>query len=135
IRTCLDTARELVHDDRPFSTRRFKTDGRTIFIETIERQISEAGARAPRELLDLRKRQCAFATIVEKSFKDLDLDHDIVARWRPFRGKPSIVIDPARAFGQPIANDAGVPTITLAEALHAEGSERRVGFLYDLPTS
>ena len=32
IRNCLDFARDLVKDDHPFSTRRFRTDGRTIFL-------------------------------------------------------------------------------------------------------
>src|SRR5690606_5900693 len=37
IRNCLEYARECVADERPFSTRRFQTDGRTIFLESIER--------------------------------------------------------------------------------------------------
>ena len=37
IRACLSTARELVDCDHPFSTRRFKTDGKRIFLETVHR--------------------------------------------------------------------------------------------------
>ncbi len=40
IRNCLVYAREVVADDRPFSTRRFKTDGRTIFLESIDRGVN-----------------------------------------------------------------------------------------------
>ena len=50
IRRCLEYARECANDDRPFSTQRFKTDGRTIFRESLN-QLGEA------ELLDLKRRQ------------------------------------------------------------------------------
>jgi uncharacterized protein (DUF433 family) len=126
IRNCLSYARECVNDDRPFSTRRFQTDGKTIFLESIER--SGEG-----KLLDLKRRQYAFKQIVERTFKDLDIEDDAVARWRPFDGKPSIIIDPNRAFGQPIAADYGVPTIALAEAVEAEGSPDYVARIFEVP--
>jgi hypothetical protein len=92
IRNCLDRARGCVNDDRPFSTRRFQTDGRTIFLDSL-RQTGET------ELLDLKRRQYVFREAVEKTFRDLDISDDVVSSWRPFQGKPSIVIDPKRAFG------------------------------------
>lgn len=125
VRHCLEYARDCVDDDRPFSTRRFRTDGRTIFLESL-RQTGED------ELLDLKTRQYAIKKVIDRTFKDLDISHDIVARWRPLEGKQSIVIDPQRAFGQPITNTYGVPTVVLAEALKAEGSIERVGRLYDV---
>lgn len=125
IRNCLQYARECAHDERPFSTRRFQTDGRTIFLESIER----AGET---KLLDLKKRQYVFRQVIERTFKDLDIEDDTVARWRPFNGKQSIVIDPGRAFGQPIASEFGVPTIALAEAVEAEGSIEDVARLFDV---
>lgn len=125
IRNCLEYARECVKDDRPFSTQRFQTDGRTIFLESIERS-GEA------KLLDLKKRQYAFRDIIARTFKDLDIEDGTVTRWRPFNGKSSIVIDPNRAFGQPIASGYGVPTVALAEAVEAEGSVERVATLYEV---
>jgi len=68
--------------------------------------------------------------IIERTFKDLDIESDAVTRWRPFGGKKSIVIDPRRAFGQPIAAVAGVPTVTLADAVEAEGNVTRVAYLF-----
>jgi len=126
IRNCLEYARECANDERPFSTRRFQTDGRTIFLESLRRS-GEA------ELLDLKSRQYVIRNVIDRTFKDLDLSDDIVTRWRPFRGKKSIVIDPQRAFGQPIATLYGVPTIVLTEATTAEGSIERVSYLYDVP--
>ncbi|MGO8738174.1 hypothetical protein [Rhodoblastus sp.] len=128
IRSCLQYARECVNDDRPFSTRRFQTDGKTIFLEGLQRS-------GETELLDLKRRQYALKDIIEGSFKELDIEHDAVVRWRPFNGKHSIVIDPKRSFGQPIAAQYGVPTVTLCEALEAEKSVERVAFLYEVSTS
>jgi uncharacterized protein (DUF433 family) len=125
IRLCLEYARECVDDERPFSTRRFRTDGRTIFLDTLNQHGSN-------ELLDLKRHQYVLARVIESSFKDLDIDSATVTRWRPFRGKPSIVIDPTRAFGQPIAARTGVPTATLADAVKAEGSIERVVRLFEV---
>ena len=125
IRNCLAYARECAQDDRPFSTRRFKTDGRTIFLDGLK-QSGEA------ELLDLKQRQYVFKHVIERSFKDLDISDDAVARWRPFDGKDTIVVDPTRAFGQPIAAEFGVPTVVLAEAVKIEGSVEQVAKLYDV---
>ena len=62
-----------------------------------------------------------FAAVIERTFKDLDLDDDVVVRWRPYRGKDSIVLDPERAFGKPIAASSGVPVVALVGAVTAEG--------------
>lgn len=127
IRHCLDFARDVVDNDRPFSTSRFRTDGRTIFLESIERE-----ADSDAKLLDLKRHQYAFSKVLERSFKDLDLEGNEVTRWRPYKGRDTVVIDPQRAFGQPIAADFGVPTIALAEAVEAEGSAERVAAMYEV---
>ena len=125
IRRCLSYARECANDDRPFSTRRFQTDGRTIFLETLNQSGND-------ELLDLKDHQYVLGKVIESSFRDLDIDDATVTRWRPFNGKASIVIDPARAFGQPIAAQSGVPTASLFDAVNAEGSIERVARLFDM---
>lgn len=86
-------------------------------------------------MLDLRARQYVIKRVIDRTFKDLDLSNDIVVRWRPFEGKQSIVIDPERAFGQPIASIYGVPTVVLADAVKAERSIERVTRLYDVSAS
>lgn len=126
VRNCMAFARELVRDAHPFSTRRFRTDGKTIFLESALQQEAQS------QLLDLKQRQYVFGQVIERTFKDLDIEADAVARWRPFKGKKSIVIDPHRSFGQPILADFGVPTIALAEAVDAEGSPERVAQLYEV---
>ncbi|HWX46505.1 MAG TPA: hypothetical protein VNZ61_00445 [Roseomonas sp.] len=126
VRRCIEYARECVADERPFSTSKFRTDGRTIFLE------SAADAEGEK-LLDLKGRQYVIKRVIERTFKDLDIEDDTVRRWRPFKNKASIVIDPMRAFGQPIAAGYGVPTIVLADAVQAEGSVERAAALYEVP--
>ncbi|MFZ5752531.1 MAG: hypothetical protein ACOY5U_15880 [Pseudomonadota bacterium] len=128
VRNCLEYARQCIQTDRPFSSGRFRTDGRTIFLESLD-------ASAEPKLLDLKAKQYVFKQVVEQSFKDLDLEGDIVTRWRPYRGKDSIVVDPTRSFGQPIASASGVPTIVLAESVKAEGSVPRVAAMYEVEKS
>jgi uncharacterized protein (DUF433 family) len=125
IRTCLEFARKCVEDERPFSTRRFQTDGKTIFLESVEQS-------GQTQLLDLKTKQYGIQRVIERSFKDLDIEHEAVIRWRPFKGRPSIVIDPERAFGQPVAARSGVPTVALAQAVAAEGSAKAVARLYEV---
>lgn len=126
IRNCLEYAREVIESDRPFLTSRFRTDGRTIFLESTSK------LEGDQAVLDLKRRQYAFKQVLEKSFKDLDLEDSEVARWRPFKGKDSIVIDPERSFGKPIAAAFGVPTVALADAVAAEESVERVSAQYEV---
>jgi uncharacterized protein (DUF433 family) len=127
IRACFMRAVELVHDERPFSTQKFRTDGKTIFLE-ITNDVREG------ELIDLKRRQGVFHTVILPSLHDLEFDADIVARWFPLgSGRRTIVVDPARAFGRPIVFEGGVPVEVLADAVAIEGGEQRVAKLYDVP--
>jgi uncharacterized protein (DUF433 family) len=126
IRRCLEFARTCVQESHPFSSRRFRTDGRTIFLDSAT---TEGGA----VLLDLKRRQYAIKNIIDRTFRDLDIEAEAVVRWRPHKGRRDIVIDPMRSFGQPIAAAFGIPTVVLAEAAVAEGSAERAARLYEVP--
>jgi uncharacterized protein (DUF433 family) len=128
IRLCAERARELIGSDHPFSSRRFRTDGRTIFAESV----GEAGEK---QLLDLERRQFTFASIIGPSlYAGIEFTgRDMPARWWPLGPRTPVVIDPARSFGQPIVSDAGIPTSTLADAVAAEGSAAAVSRLYLVP--
>jgi hypothetical protein len=94
IRECFERAVEAVKDQRPFSTQRFRTDGKTIFLE-ITHDVREG------ELLDLKRRQGAFHRVVAPSLHDLEFDANIVARWFPLgMSRRTIVVDPARSVGR-----------------------------------
>lgn len=129
IRECFTRAVEEVKDERPFSTQKFKTDGKSIFLD-ITRDINEG------ELIDLRRKQAVFRSFVIPSFRDLEFDAEEVARWYPFGGnRTSIVIDPARSFGRPVVSEGGVPTEALAAAAKVEGSAEKVAHLYEVSLS
>ena len=72
IRACLETARECVGDERPFSTRLFRTDGRTIYLDSL-RRLEDNPEIDGREVIDLRKQQYVFANILDKFLKTLIL--------------------------------------------------------------
>ena len=128
IRECLQRAREIVDDEHPFSTRQFKTDGKRIFLEKM-------GNIGDGALIDLKFRQHAFKSIVAPSFIDLEFDADAASRWWLLPRKRTIVLDPARSFGQPIVAEGGVPTARLLQSVRAEGSVDRVARLFEIPTS
>jgi uncharacterized protein (DUF433 family) len=126
IRACFERAVEEVKDDRPFSTQRFRTDGKTIFLE-ITHDVREG------ELIDLRRRQSVFHRLVAPSLRDLEFDADVVARWFPLGIARSIVVDPARAFGRPITTDGSVPAEIISDAVKIEGSPEKVAKSYGVP--
>ena len=128
IRLCAERAREITNSDHPFSSRRFRTDGRTVFAEVVD----QAGER---QLLDLAKNQLAFARVIGPSLYagiEFSVD-DVPARWWPMGQQGTVVIDPTRSFGQPIVGVGGVPTTVLADAVEAEGSIAKVALLFRLP--
>lgn len=128
IRQCLKAAREIAKDSHPFSTRKLRTDGKRLFLQTVD----QAGSMS---VIDLKANQHAFAKVVDRTFLDLEFDGDVASRWWLNPEKKSLVIDPERSFGQPIAAESGIPTRRLAEAVEVEGSARKVARLFDLPIS
>lgn len=125
IRICMERAREIVGQDRPFSTQQFKTDGKTIFLE-ITRDLDEP------ELIDLRRKQGVFNRVVAPSLADLDFGPDGAERWWLLHGRRTIVADPDRAFGQPIVADHGITTARVVQAVKAEGSVAAVAKIYEI---
>lgn len=130
IRLASQRARELFATDYPFTSRRFRTDGRTIFASAME----ETGET---ELLDLIRRQYAFRKIVEPSlYSGIEFGVDqTAARWYPESKSKAIVLDPQVGFGKPILANSGVRTSILYDAFIAEGDKSFVAKLYEVPVS
>ena len=126
IKRCLDQAQALVGDERPFATRRFRTDGKTIFARGSE------GAEET-DLIDLKTMQKVFDRIISPTFKDLEFRGDEIARWFPLGMGKRVVVDPDRSFGQPIDHETGVPVQVLADAVLTEGSMERAAVAFDVP--
>lgn len=128
VRIAAQRARELLQRPRPFSTRIFKTDGRDILAEIVR------PGGVP-ELLNLVKNQWELERVVTPMlYAGLEFNEfDEAARWWPMTEKKAVVIDPGRAFGTPIVSPGAVPTEILARAVTAEGSQRMVAAIYDIP--
>lgn len=126
IRRAAERARNLYRDTHPFCTESFKTDGHSIFAEVLD-QIGETS------LLDVVKSQYAFKRILEPYlYTGLEFGEDRLARWWPLGRRRQVVIDPQRAFGQPIVADRGVPTVILAAAVRIDQSVEDVALWYEV---
>jgi uncharacterized protein (DUF433 family) len=132
VRRCLENARKIIGEERPFSTHRFRTDGKSIFLESLQ-EVQKTAPTGESSVTDLKTGQMVFRLVVEPTFRDLDLSDGSVVQWRPYKGKRTIVIDPNRSFGKPLAAEFGVPTSVLVTAVKAESSEKRVARLFEVP--
>ena len=129
VRRAIEIAREMLMQERPLSTARFKTDGRTVFLQVLK----EDGAD---QMIDLFRNQHVFREIIEPSLRNIDFDDGgIPLRWWPHGKQARIVVDPHRAFGQPIEADSGVPASVLSAAAHAEGSSENAARVWNVPVS
>jgi hypothetical protein len=116
IRLAETHAKQIFKIDHPFATKKFKTDGRSIFAHLRK----ENGERA---LIDLAANQLTFKSIVEPYLKDIEFDqNDQASIWRPMGARRRVLLDPKRNFGQPIVRE-GVPTLVLARAVKKQPLE------------
>ena len=130
IRLAAERASEEFQRSHPFVSKRFRTDGHWILLESIEKT-------GEKRLLDLVRQQYEFDKIVSPNLKGgLDFTQDDeVTRWFPDWPRRQVVIDPQRSFGRPIIASKGIPTEILAKAVDVEGSEHEVAKWYDVPIS
>lgn len=118
IRVAAECAEEMVRDSHPFSTKRFKTDGKSIYAEIAERTGEDS-------LIDLATRQYELKAVTDPFlFGGIEFEATGIApvRWWPLGEDRRVVIDPRRSFGQPICHPESVPTSVLARAFEAERS-------------
>jgi uncharacterized protein (DUF433 family) len=129
IRRTLEVARQRFSAPYPFTCKKFRTDGKRIFMEVIEETGDES-------LVDVEKQQNVIRKVIGPSLRDgveLDMQGE-ASRWFPLKNSKAVVFDPTRKFGQPILAEYDVPTIAIVHAVKAEGgNEKRVAKLYDVP--
>lgn len=132
IRAAIQLAKEVYGADRPLSTNRFQTDGRDIFLRVVDED--EHGEERER-LLNLFRQQYEFKQIIGPVLKTIDFDGGGEPfQWWPQGHRAKIVVDPARAFGQPIDEVSSVPTVILAAAGRLDGISCAAR-AYDVPIS
>jgi hypothetical protein len=114
IRQAIILARAVLGAERPLSTNRFRTDGRTIFLRIIAQ---DAEGRERAHLLNLFKQQYEFSSVIDPILKNIEFDQQgLPAAWWPAGAAKKILVDPARSFGQPIDSESSVPVAILANA-------------------
>lgn len=106
LRKVVIAARELIGDNHPFSTSRFKSDGKRLYLEILH------STNEP-ELIEVLSGQHAFHSIISVGLRDVEFDDGFASLWRPEGGRGDVVLDPERSFGQPVLQDTGVPTATI----------------------
>ena len=135
IRRCLENARVLGGDERPFSTHRFLTDGKSIFLESVREALATYPGEDVSALVDLKTNQLVFKQVVERTFKDLDIEDGSVAQLAPLRRK---ALDRHRSraiLRQAARGGFRRADLGLAEAAAAEGSAKRAARLFEVPLS
>jgi uncharacterized protein (DUF433 family) len=127
VRIAALNAQEFLGRHHPFSTRIFKTDGHSIFVEI-------AKGTDDKRLLDVVENQYVFDEIIAPYlYEGIDFNtFDDPQRWWPLGKKHVVVIDPKRGFGAPIVAHSGVPTNVLAGAFKVEGSVEFVAKWYEV---
>ncbi|MHB1045801.1 MAG: hypothetical protein ACYC4P_07275 [Thermoanaerobaculia bacterium] len=126
LREAARIARERLGVEHPFSDKRFKTDGKEVFL-ALKR------GRRDQALLEIRKDQYVFPRIIEPFLLTLDFEGNEPCRWFPLGKKRHVLLDPDRSFGQPITREGSVATSIIAAAVAAEKSAARVARWYGIP--
>jgi uncharacterized protein (DUF433 family) len=131
VRAAIAVAQDVIGEARPLSTNRFRTDGREIFLHIIKED--EDGEKRE-QLLNLFRRQFEFNEILDPLLKTVDFsDSGNPLSWWPGGRDLHVVIDPSRAFGQPIDARSSVPTAVLAAAARQSGGPSAAARAYDVP--
>jgi uncharacterized protein (DUF433 family) len=125
LRASANMAAEIVGSTHPFSTKKFKTDGRRIYAALQER-------RADKKFLEVISGQFNMPEVLEaRLYRGLVFaSEEHVGRWYPMEPNRRIVIDPALSFGQPVVNPECVPVSVLVRAVNAEKSIARAAKWY-----
>lgn len=125
LRKVVEAARKLIGDTHPFSTAKFKTDGKRLYFEILET------TRKP-QLIEVLSGQHAFHSIVSKSLRDIEFEAGVASLWRPGGGGGEVVIDPARSFGQPILDRYGISTAAIFLAHDAGRTIREIAGAFEI---
>lgn len=125
VRYAITLAQEKFGIERPLSSVRFKTDGVEILMDAVE---------SDGEFVSLSKRrpgQKVFSRIVDQSVSDLEYEGARVTRWRP-KFAEHVVIDPQRAFGAPMIDEAAISTEVLYREWKRARDFKYVSRLYEI---
>lgn len=122
VRRVYDRLQHSLDTSHPFGHHRLLTDGRTVFMETLD-QVGDG------HLLEVLSGQKAMPEVLRPYLKQIEYADDTktAARWNIAKG---VVIDPARSFGKPIIAAEGTSTYVLNRAFWANDED--ADFVADL---
>lgn len=130
IRAAIDLAREEYGHRYPLSADKFRYQGRDIFLRVFER---DENGKEREALINTFRQQYVIEDVLRPVLKGIEFDEVGEPRlWWPNGQRGLVVVDPQRAFGQPIDSETSVPTAILAGAAEANGPESAAR-LYDVP--
>jgi uncharacterized protein (DUF433 family) len=130
IRNARQYLSEKFNSPYPFAQYRFKTDGKTIFMDYDQLVVADKN-----RLLNLNERgQLAWNEILSGLLQEFEYDSEIgtVLRWRVAGTDNPIRIDPRIAFGSPHVN--GVPTWVLRDRWKSGEGIGDIADDYELPS-
>jgi uncharacterized protein (DUF433 family) len=118
IRQVVDVLEQSYDVTHPLACRRLQTDGKSIFAE-----IDELGQFACIEIAGRRPNHVVFDEVIRPLFKNIDFTGglDLARRWYPIGRAGGVVVDPEKAFGEPVLVSSGIPTRTLARQVVVAG--------------
>lgn len=127
IRIAYLRARKILNKSHPFASKKFYTDGHTIFAE-IQESIED------KQFIDLVTKQYELKKVFQSYLlKSLDFStEDDAIRWWPKNRKFGIAIDPNISFGKPIVYKYGIPTSVLYNSYINEESVETVASWFDI---
>ena len=97
--------------DHPLAREEFKTDGVELFVERLGRLISASGGG-----------QFAMRAAIDCRLERVEYKEHRALRLFPLQRQDQpkvVVVDPRRAFGQPVLAGTGIPTAVIHERFHA----------------
>lgn len=127
LRIAADALRREWKTSHPFAQHRvvLVADKADVFVkEVMKESADQAGDPRLRSLIT--RNYAMYETIKQSLLPGVEFDPEteLARAWRPIPGKfPQVVVDPYRAFGQPVMEVNGVPTSTLKDAWIAEGKD------------
>jgi len=129
VRAGIEFVREKMHVERPLVNQIFWTDGKHLFVKSLESVIDAS-----------KMGQLAIITILDLYLERIDWDNaGVAARLYPVRATAAdgrrIVIDPRISFGRPILAGSGIPASVLYHRKRLGESEEDISKDYGIDRS
>ena len=100
-------------DPHPFCQQELRISGKDVFLIGVD-------AKGRDQIMQVLTGQHVFPKIISPFLNKLDYDGEIAIRWRIAKG---VEINPAFAWGQPVASTSKIPTYILSSSFHANGKQ------------